>query len=177
MKKASQTNYRTWKWVWKLNCKVWYNVWLICHDFASFNLGNIFWSNVHTLIYITRYSRFNKLYVVCRIFLHFMSSLINNKKTNSESVSTPKIGVLNVGFALKLRIYRSLKSVICLKWIRSFRSFRQHCVLSSTTYLAPLMSICFKGGLMDKRGSTYFLMDCVCRNIKDIFCTKPFVLS
>ena len=84
--------------------------------------------------------------VYCRIFLHFMSSLINNKKTNSESVSTPKIGVLNVGFALKLRIYRSLKSVICLKWIRSFRSFRQHCVLSSTTYLAPLMSICFKGG-------------------------------
>ena len=56
--------------------------------------------------------------VYCRIFLHFMSSLINNlKKTNSESVSTPKSGVLNVDFALKFRIYRLLKSGICLKWI------------------------------------------------------------
>ena len=54
--------------------------------------------------------------VYCRIFLHFMSSLINNlKKANSESVSTPKSGVLNVEFALKLRIYRLLKSEICLK--------------------------------------------------------------
>ena len=40
------------------------------------------------------------------------------KKTNSENVSTPKVGVLNVEFALKLRIYWSLKSVICIKWIR-----------------------------------------------------------
>jgi len=39
-----------------------------------------------------------------------MSSLIDNlKKTNSENVSTPKVGVLNIEFALKLRIYRSLK--------------------------------------------------------------------
>ena len=36
------------------------------------------------------------------------------KKTNSENVS-PKVGVLNVEIALKLRIYRSLKSLICLK--------------------------------------------------------------
>ena len=36
------------------------------------------------------------------------------KKTNSKSVSTP-VGVLNVEFALKLRIYRSLNSLICLK--------------------------------------------------------------
>jgi len=36
------------------------------------------------------------------------------KKTNSENVSH-KVGVLNVEFALKLRIYRSLKSLICLK--------------------------------------------------------------
>ena len=53
--------------------------------------------------------------VYCKTFLHFMSSLINNcKKTNSESLSTPNSGVLNVEFALKLRIYRSLKSEICL---------------------------------------------------------------
>ena len=48
--------------------------------------------------------------VYCRTFLHFMSTLFNNlKKTNSENVSTPKVGVLNVEFARKLRIYRSLK--------------------------------------------------------------------
>ena len=53
------------------------------------------------------------------VLLHFMSSLFNNfKQTNSENVSTPKVGVLNVTFALKLRIYRSLKSLICLQWIR-----------------------------------------------------------
>jgi len=47
-----------------------------------------------------------------------MSSLLNNLiKTDSENVSTPKVEVLNVEFALKLRIYRSLKSVICLKLI------------------------------------------------------------
>ena len=38
-----------------------------------------------------------------------------SKKTNSENVSTPKVGVLNVEFVVKLRIYRSLKSLICLK--------------------------------------------------------------
>jgi len=37
------------------------------------------------------------------------------KKTNSENVSTPKVGVLKDEFALKLRIKRSLKSLICLK--------------------------------------------------------------
>ena len=37
------------------------------------------------------------------------------KKTNSENVSAPKVGVLNVEFALKLRIYRSVKTLICLK--------------------------------------------------------------
>ena len=42
-------------------------------------------------------------------------SLINKRKANSENLSTPKVGVLNVKFALKLRIYRSLKSLICLK--------------------------------------------------------------
>ena len=47
-----------------------------------------------------------------------MSSLINNlKKTNSENVATPKSGVLNDEFAIKLRIYRLLNSEICLKWI------------------------------------------------------------
>ena len=43
-----------------------------------------------------------------RTVFHLMSSLFNNfKKTNFENVSTPKVGVLNVEFALKLRIYRS----------------------------------------------------------------------
>ena len=57
--------------------------------------------------------------VYCRTFLHFMPSLFNNlKKSNSEKVSTPKLGVLNIEFALKLRIYRFLKSLICLKLIR-----------------------------------------------------------
>ena len=37
------------------------------------------------------------------------------KKTNSENVLTPKVGVLNVEFALDLRIYKSLKSLDCLK--------------------------------------------------------------
>ena len=61
--------------------------------------------------------------------LHLLPSV--KKKTNSENVSTPKVAVLNVEFVLKLRIYRSLKSLICLKWIR--RSFPQHCIPSSTT--------------------------------------------
>ena len=39
-----------------------------------------------------------------------MPSLFNNlKKSNSEKVSTPKVGVLNIECAFKLRIYRSLK--------------------------------------------------------------------
>ena len=37
------------------------------------------------------------------------------KKTNSENVSTPKVGDLNVAFALNLRIYRSLRGLKCLK--------------------------------------------------------------
>ena len=61
--------------------------------------------------------------VYCRTFLHFMSSLFkiniyindNLKKPYSENVSTPNVGVLIVEFSLKLRIYRSLKSLICLK--------------------------------------------------------------
>jgi len=52
---------------------------------------------------------------IVELFLHFMSSLFNNFKKLSENVSTPKVGVLNVEFALKLRIYRSFKSLICLK--------------------------------------------------------------
>ena len=51
-----------------------------------------------------------------------MSSLFDDlKKTNSENVSIyppPKVGILNVEFALKLRIYRSLKSLVRPKWIR-----------------------------------------------------------
>ena len=65
--------------------------------------------------------------VNCRTFLHFMSSIFNNlKKTNSENISTPKEEVLNIAFALKLRIYRSLKSLICLKWIRKKPSITLH---------------------------------------------------
>ena len=37
------------------------------------------------------------------------------KKINSENVSTPQSRNLNVEFALKLWIYRTLKSLICLK--------------------------------------------------------------
>ena len=57
--------------------------------------------------------------VYCRTFLYFMSSLFNNlKETNSENVSTPKVGVFNIEFALKRRIYRSSKILICLKGIQ-----------------------------------------------------------
>jgi len=60
------------------------------------------------------------------IFAKLVSAILNfliinqsfNFCLNSENVSTPKVEVLNVEFALKLRIYRSLKSLICLKWIR-----------------------------------------------------------
>ena len=38
----------------------------------------------------------------------------------------PSVGVLNVEFALKLRIYRSLKSLICLKGIRKKFSTTLH---------------------------------------------------
>ena len=44
-----------------------------------------------------------------------LALFIEFKKSNSENVSTPKVNVLNVEFALKLRIYRSLESLICLK--------------------------------------------------------------
>ena len=44
----------------------------------------------------------------------------------SENVSTPKVEVLNVEFAFKLRIYRSLNSLICLKWIRKNLSTTLH---------------------------------------------------
>ena len=47
------------------------------------------------------------------------------------NVSTPKVGVLNVKFALKLRIYRSLKSLTVSN--ESARSFPQNCILSFNT--------------------------------------------
>jgi len=56
-------------------------------------------------------------YILCRRYL---------KKTNSESLSTPKVVVLNVEFVLKLRIYRSLKSLICLKLIQKKFSTTLH---------------------------------------------------
>ena len=43
--------------------------------------------------------------------------------------SADKVRVLNVEFALKLKIYRSLKSLICLN--ESERSFPQHCILTT----------------------------------------------
>ena len=46
-----------------------------------------------------------------------LALFIEFKKSNSENVSTPKVNVLNVEFALKLRIYRSLEILLCLKWI------------------------------------------------------------
>ena len=48
-----------------------------------------------------------------------------------------KVGVLKVEFALKLKIYRSLKSLICLKWIHNiaghslFKFWRNSCVQNS----------------------------------------------
>jgi len=80
--------------------------------------------------------------VYCRTFLHFMSSLFNNlKKTNSENVSTPKVGVLNIEFVLKLRIYRSLKRLICLKWIRKKFSTTLHYSTTLHSLSLPLISI------------------------------------
>ena len=78
----------------------------------------------------------------------------------SENVSTPKVRVLNVEFTLKLRIYRSLKSLICLKWIR--KSFPQHCKLSSTTLHSrslplSLRTKCF----VLTAGITIFLLACL----------------
>ena len=58
----------------------------------------------------------------------------NWKKNNSENVSTPKVGVLNVEFALNFRIYRSLKSFTCLKWIRKKFSTILHTQFSYLTY-------------------------------------------
>ena len=48
----------------------------------------------------------------CRYLMIFKKLILK-----TYPLSTPKVGVLNVEFALKLRIYRSLKSLICLKWI------------------------------------------------------------
>ena len=56
------------------------------------------------------------------------------KKTNSENVSTPKVVVFNVEFALKLRIYRSLKSLICLKCIRKKFSTTLHTQFNYLTW-------------------------------------------
>ena len=71
--------------------------------------------------------------VYCRTFLHFMSLFNNLKKLILKTYpSTPKVGVFNVEFALKLRICRSLSVSN-----ESERSFPQHCILSSTTsYIA-----------------------------------------
>ena len=52
------------------------------------------------------------------IFKNDYNLITDSKKTNSENVSILKVGVLNVEFALQLRIYKSLKSLICIKWIR-----------------------------------------------------------
>ena len=60
-----------------------------------------------------------RLYEILRII---------KRKTNSENVSTPKVGVLNVEFALKLRIHRSLKVQHVSN--ESERSLPQHCILS-----------------------------------------------
>ena len=51
---------------------------------------------------------------------------INLRKPNSENVSNPKVGVLSIEFTCKLRIYRSLKSLTCLKWIRKKFSTTLH---------------------------------------------------
>jgi len=55
------------------------------------------------------------------------------KKTNFENISTPKVGVLNVEFALKLMIYRSLKNFICLNLIRKMSSRTLHTQINYLT--------------------------------------------
>ena len=64
--------------------------------------------------------------------------LIIKKKTNSENVSNPKVGVLNIEFALKLRIYRSLESFIRLKWIRKKLSPTLYTQFTSRSRSLPL---------------------------------------
>ena len=59
-------------------------------------------------------------YILCRRY-----SIIK-KKLILKTCPPPKEGVLNVEFALKLRIYRSLKSLIWLKWIRKKFSTTLH---------------------------------------------------
>ena len=49
------------------------------------------------------------------------------KKNDSENVSPPKSTILNVDFVLKLRVYRSLKSLYVSK--ESLRICLQHCIL------------------------------------------------
>jgi len=62
----------------------------------------------------------------CDFYFIFLCRYLVIKKNDSENVSTPKVGVLNVKFALKHRICRSLKSLICLKWIRKKFSTTLH---------------------------------------------------
>ena len=50
-----------------------------------------------------------------------------------KRVTTPKAGVLNVEFVLKLRIYRSLKSLIFLKWILKKFSTTLHTQFNNLT--------------------------------------------
>ena len=69
--------------------------------------------------------------VYCRTFLHFMSSLFNNfKKTNSVNVLTPKVGALNIEFALKLigilkllEIRIEIESRLCCIYVRRRRLY------------------------------------------------------
>ena len=49
--------------------------------------------------------------------VHFYRRYLIIEKKQFWKRYSPKSTILNVDFALKLRIYRSLKSVICLKWI------------------------------------------------------------
>ena len=78
------------------------------HDLVSVD-------NNHALVIVDN-DRDLSVLMMIMILASFIMIMINNfKKTNSENVSTPKVVVLNVEFALKLRNYRSLKSLICLK--------------------------------------------------------------
>ena len=93
------------------------------------------------------------------------------KKTDSKNV-----GVFNVEFALKLMIYRSLKSFICLKWI--LRICLQHCILSSTTFHSRPVPLIKKGHdrftnvpftpLTDQTWQVYDSYNCLCKILKTI---------
>ena len=82
-----------------------------------------------------------------------MSSLFNNFKKAILKTYPPKSTILNVDFAHKLRVYRSLKSVV--SQMNPKRICSQNCILSLTTLHS--WSVPFKRKFLKKIAS-HFLM-------------------